>query len=459
MTPSQLDKSESGVDLLVGNPLATAPRHLLIHSAFIFAVAILLRLATGALFLHGFHGTIDGPGFAESTEAVGIAQSLASGNGFSRPWPGAGPTAWLTPIMPAILAADMLIFGLHTRATLIAFVMFNEVCSALTILPVFFAARRIAGGQTSGDPGADRIAALAAWLFVLDPLAASTACKNIWYTTLSGLLGALLLWATLAVRDSKKPMAWIGYGLLWGAELMTHPSFLVLMPVALLWLVWPRRGPKQLTLPAFACLVAVLCCVPWTVRNFVVFHHVVPLRSDFGFELWRFNHDGPSWLYPHHDPAERAAFASLGEYAYVHEKQREALAWIGAHPDAFMRGTARRVMQFWFGIAHPMRELVHGKAWFFKAKFLYISALLVMVLGGLISLRRHRCEYLWLLGAFPAIFPLVYYIAVARDFHRVPIDPVLAIIAAFAMSAWLPAEPREERQISAATSTIGRESV
>ena len=122
--------------------------------------------------------TIDSAGMlTEGYEAVGVAQSLASGNGFAAPWPGAGPTAWLTPVMPAMLAADMRVFGLHSRATLIAFVIFNELCSALTIFPVFFAARRIADGLIPGGPGADRIAALAAWLLVLNPAAGLAACK------------------------------------------------------------------------------------------------------------------------------------------------------------------------------------------------------------------------------------------------------------------------------------------
>jgi 4-amino-4-deoxy-L-arabinose transferase-like glycosyltransferase len=421
----------------------TSQRNILTRPAFIFAVALTLRLATGAIFLHDGQLTIDSAGsFTEGSEAVGIAQSLASGHGFGAPWLGAGPTAWLTPVMPAILAADMLVFGLHSRATLIVFIIFNELCSALTIFPVFFAARRIAGGRIPDDSGGDRIAALAAWLCVLDPLAIALACKSIWYTTLSALLAALLLWATLAVHDSKKPAVWIGYGLLWGVELLTHPTFLVLMPVALLWLVWPRPDSrwldsKRLRLSALACFTAVLCCAPWTVRNFVVFHHFVPLRSDFGFELWRDNHDGPA-LHPNGSGVEHDAFSSLGEYAYVKERQHEALAWVGTHPVAYMRKTARRVMHFWFDVVYPLSTFVHGGTWFFRVKFLYICALLVMALGGLIIVRRGRREYFWLLASFPAIFPLVYYFALARDFHRVPIDPVLAIIAAFAATAWIP---------------------
>jgi hypothetical protein len=439
MKLSPLGKGESGVGSLAGARLLTRP-------ALIFAVALTLRLATGAIFLHGEgrHMTIDSAWqLTEGYEAVGVAQSLASGNGFSRPWPGAGPTAWLTPVMPAILAADMLVFGVHTRATFVVFVIFNEICSALTIFPVFFAAKRIAGG-----PAADRIGALAAWLLALNPAAAVAACKLIWYTTLSGLLGALLLWATLAVRDSKKPTAWIGYGLLWGAQLMTHPSFLVLMPVAVLWLVWERLDSRQLELAALACFTAVLCCVPWTVRNFAVFHHFVPLRSNFGFELWRYNHGGQQ-LHPNSDAFERDAFSSLGEYAYTHEKQREALAWVGAHPTAYLHATAGRVTDFWFGLRALVKAARRG-GWFFKLKSLYACALLIMVLGGLINLRHKRSEYFWLLAAFPAIFPLLYYATVTNDFHRFPIDPVLAVIAAFAVSPWLPAQ----RQGEFATPTI-----
>jgi hypothetical protein len=88
----------------------TAQKNVLVCPVVIFAVALALRLATGAVFLHGGHMTIDSADkLTAGYESVRIAQSLASGNGFSAPWPGAGSTAWLTPVMPAILAADMLV--------------------------------------------------------------------------------------------------------------------------------------------------------------------------------------------------------------------------------------------------------------------------------------------------------------------------------------------------------------
>jgi hypothetical protein len=262
----------------------------------------------------------------------------------------------------------------------------------------------------------------------------------IWYTSLSGLVAAVILWSTLAVRDSESAAAWIGYGLLWGAEAMTNPSLLVVLPVALLWMAWTRSGPKRLALPAIACIVTVLCCVPWTVRNFEMFHHFVPLRSNFGLELWLDNHDGPP-VHPFDNARERAALASLGEPAYMQAKQREAIAWIKSNPRGFARETGKRVVAFWLGDKHPIREFIHRGLWIFKADFLACSALIILVLAGLVAAWRQRREYFPLLAAFPALFPLVYYITIAGVGYRVPIDPVLADIAALGISVWLMGKP------------------
>ena len=146
-------------------------------------------------------------------------------------------------------------------------------------------------------------------------------------------------------------------------------------------------------------------------------------------------------MHPNRDPVEHAAFSSMGEYAYSHEKQREAFDWIGTHPVAFMRASMQRVKYFWFDRPYPLSRFARPGAWFWKVKFLYICALLVMSLTGLVTIWRKRREYFWLLAALPVIFPLLYYATLAYEFHRFPIDPILAIIAAFAVTAWLPTQP------------------
>ena len=70
--------------------------------------------------------------------------------------------------------------------------------------------------------------------------------------------------------------------------------------------------------------------VPWTVRNYEKFHHLIPLRDGFGMALrlgtpgahayhWQQNNLGP-W----HSDAEWNEFQKLGEYEYMQREQRLA---------------------------------------------------------------------------------------------------------------------------------------
>src|SRR5579863_10143982 len=64
-------------------------------------------------------------------ETGNIAYSLAAGHGFSSPyWQETGPTAWLTPVYPALVALIFRIFGIHTSHSFFAVVFLNILVSA-----------------------------------------------------------------------------------------------------------------------------------------------------------------------------------------------------------------------------------------------------------------------------------------------------------------------------------------
>ena len=149
-------------------------------------------------------------------ETGNIAYSVAAGNGFSSPFrEETGPTAWLTPVYPLLVAAMFEIFGTYTFTAFVATVVFNILFSALACVPLFFAAKRIAGLG---------VAAGAAWLWAIFPNATIIPFEWIWDTSLSALLAATLLWATLALADSGRLRNWCAYGLLWGFMLMVNPA-------------------------------------------------------------------------------------------------------------------------------------------------------------------------------------------------------------------------------------------
>jgi hypothetical protein len=59
--------------------------------------------------------------FGFGWETGRIARSIASGQGFSSPFAsGTGPTAWLAPIYPYLLAGVFKVFGVYTNASAVA---------------------------------------------------------------------------------------------------------------------------------------------------------------------------------------------------------------------------------------------------------------------------------------------------------------------------------------------------
>jgi hypothetical protein len=152
--------------------------------------------------------------FAQETGS--IASALVKGKGFSSPFGReTGPTAWLTPVYPLLVAGAFRVFGVATRASFFAVFLLNALFSSAVCIAIFHAGKRIGGlGVGSG----------AAWLWALFPNAVMMPFEWVWDTSLSALLGATILWATLELPESQRMRDWCGYGLLWGFTLMTNPS-------------------------------------------------------------------------------------------------------------------------------------------------------------------------------------------------------------------------------------------
>jgi hypothetical protein len=347
-------------------------------------------------------------------EAWNIAHSLAAHQGFASPflWMSGptGPTAWLTPVFPCLLSVIVRIFGPHTYASLLAILILNEFFSAATCLPLFYLARKVGG---------DRLSSLTAGLWAILPLAILIPYKAVWYISLSALLFAVLMLATLTILASNQPARWLGYGLLWGAQLMTNPSFATTIPFVFLWLIWELRKQRRrwLQLPAYAAIALILTCTPWTIRNFVVFHTFVPLRSNFGLELWRWNNPAGG-LHPSSSSVELTKYIQLGEIPYMKQKRIEAIQFIRTHPGEFVHTTKKRILYFW---------IIGRKEGAFLA-FTNLGFVMLIPLGLLFMVRKNFSHFA-LLAMVPAIFPLLYYLTLASVFYRHAIEPVLTVIA------------------------------
>lgn len=290
-------------------------------------------------------------------------------------------------------------------------------------------------------------ASLAAWLWVILPFAWWTPIQDIWDTALTGFLLTSILWGTFAIRESARPTHWFGYGFLWALATLVNPAVLSVLPFFVIWIwsVWAVRSPRlSMRLPSAALLTCALLLLPWTVRNHHVLGRWIPLRSNFGLELWLGNNPDPGdvnsfALHPLWNHSEAAEFQRMGEIAYVSDKEHEALEYVRSHPASTLRSVLGRVWFYWFAVTD--RPDAHWSTSPAYVKILFVANLFMILLSGMAAIIAFRKSEA---GAFPylivlTVFPLPYYLTHTLVRYRFPIEPVLSILSVYGllwMLAW-----------------------
>ena len=367
-------------------------------------------------------------------ESGNIAYSLASGHGFGSPLRAdTGPTAWMTPLYPLLLSGIMRVFGIYTFPSWVAAVLMNICFSTLACIPLYYAGKRIGGTG---------LAAGAAWLWAIFPNAILLSFQSLWDTSLSALLGATAVWATLRLANSARARDWGAYGFLWGLILMANAAVLSLLPLLLGWAAyrnWKTGGPA-LRNAALACGVIVLCCIPWTIRNYVVFGSIVPLRSTLGLQLWAGNNPRAQviWLggqHPINDTSERAQYTQMGEISYMAAKRKDAVRYMLTHPRHETELIAGRFVMLWSGgTPHPIDDFFKSHSGWFRYVLIFNLCAAFGALAGIVFLFRNHNIYAFPLAAGPLVFPFAYYLTLALPRYRHPIDPTLMLLTAVAIS-------------------------
>jgi 4-amino-4-deoxy-L-arabinose transferase-like glycosyltransferase len=391
-------------------------------------VALALRLAAVAfLYPERLNPNRDHWRFAGETGR--IAQSIVEGKGFSSPLFGdTGPTAWMTPVYPYVVAGTFKIFGVHTKSSAIILLSLNSLFSALTSIPIFFIARRNFG---------DRVARAAGWTWAFFPYAIYFSADFIWATTLTTLLLSLIFLCALHLQDSTRPILWIVFGLLCGISALTDPIVLSVAPFLGAWACYRhyQRGRKWALAAAGAALAFLVVVVPWFIRNYRVFHVVVPFRDNFGLELYLGNngdtwHFAPTGHHPSDSADEMNEYAHLGELAYMARKRQQAFEYISGHPATFILLSFRRMIYLW------------ASFWSFSHRYLQEEELdppnivlcTTLTVLALLGLRRAYREQSLAVVPYTIVlifFPMVYYVTHPEDYYRRPIDPIFLVPAVY----------------------------
>ncbi|HTZ33711.1 MAG TPA: glycosyltransferase family 39 protein [Methylomirabilota bacterium] len=397
---------------------------------FITAAALLFRILYLVYRAHLIPAEVLASAPFEN-EVGNIAAALARGDGFCcvfrQP---TGPTAWVAPIYPLLLAAVFRLFGTFTLPSFYAAVALNAVFSSLACIPLYSAARRVGGSS---------LAVRAAWLWALSPTGLIIPYAWIWDTSLAAFLAALLLWLTLRLPDTALLRDYVIYGFAWAFALLTNPSLGALLPFLFGWAVFrmPAQSSVKVKFASVTLAVILLCCLPWTIRNYAYFHRLIPLRSNFAFEFWSGNNE---IFNPNSRAVNRITryeqthlYASLGENSFFDDKWQKASSFVRSNPGLYLQLCAQRVLATWLGSDSPWEDFRLTDSSLARFLLAWNALTLFLMVAGLIRLFQQRSANFLPIASFPLIFPLAFYLAHTSLRHRHPIDPVIALLVAIAI--------------------------
>ena len=328
-----------------------------------------------------------------------ISRSIAEGQGFGNPLlVHTGPTAWLTPVYPYLLAGVFKLFGVYSKTSALVILSLNALFSALICLPLFRIAQRSFGRG---------VAVTACWIWTLYPYFIYIPSGFVWDTCLGALLVSILFLCALKLKEQPGSWwSWLGFGVLGGLCALTNASTLTLCPILAAWAIYPffqtSNAPRESQTshsarisqnrslwlsPALLVVIGLVATLlPWQIRNYRTFHTPIPLRDNFWLEFWVGNNGNTStWLdtdvHPSINPDQKAIFVRLGEIQYFREKRREALALLVQHPGLYVVQCLRRFVYLWTGFWNldpsNLQDEFHG----FANVYLTLSLTLAMLLG------------------------------------------------------------------------------
>jgi 4-amino-4-deoxy-L-arabinose transferase-like glycosyltransferase len=262
----------------------------------------------------------------------------------------------------------------------------------------------------------------------------------------------LLLWGaierTLAADARASRGTAAAAGLLWGLATLTRELSFYLVPIAALWLLRPRVGvgaegpPRARTIrdltPAAGCaailvVATVLTVAPWTIRNAIVLRAFIPVSTMGGLNLWQGN-----TTLTHLEIYEVLATKGgpVEQDRFCRQMARETIA--ARQPTWIFEKLGEQMPEFWKPGSEALDHLVGRQACGALPAAILVPVELVVVLPylaalglflvGLVRLRFSGAA--WLLLLLLAAYNAAHVIAYATTRFRLPVLPVVFMVAA-----------------------------
>jgi 4-amino-4-deoxy-L-arabinose transferase-like glycosyltransferase len=398
----------------------------------LFAVALALRLA--------YTWLVHGPGavpYSDSATYDELAWNLARGQGFQVMGATAlYPTA-KAPLLPWVVSL------LYRGTGHVYFYAILLQCVIGALVPVIL---RALGRSMFGLP----VGRIAGWLAVVNPLLVFFS-GYLLTESLFCVVMLLALFASVEWLKTPRPGRALGVGVMWGLACLTRPTAMPLPVVVALW-AW---APLSLTVAAsdrlrqlgLLFLGLVLTLAPWTIRNAVVLHELVPISTGGGRTLLDANNakvwDDPvmrgnaistaevePWVskFKNHSEVEVDRMASQEAIAFGLSRWRQwpVIAWAKLarfwRPNAMTESTGR-----WFQRDSLPDRILR----LLDPLLLWSLVVLPLAIWGLVrTLRSTRQHFQMLPLLIIAMFTLSAVVFWGALRMRVPVEPLVVLYAA-----------------------------
>ena len=366
----------------------------------------------------------------DQREYLSLAESVLAGRGLQMFDARFGQTVWAyrTPGYPLLVAA--------CDASPRAVRAVQAIVDTSTVLAVYLLARRLARGESAAPP-----------------MAASLVAVNPFLIYFSGLIlgetvfTATLVWGTYLAVSRRAVAA----GVVLTAGVLVRPSGLLLVPILVGAAV---NSPVNTTgvgpydwwrfLRAASTAAVILCVglLPWAWRNDARLGRWVWTTTNGGITLYDgFNPaatGGSDQRFVTADPTLQPIIRE-GEVARSADLQRRAAQWAGATLNRLPALTLRKIARTWSPVP------LSGE--FGRPLYVLVSAAYAVPFDGLVLVglfRRglsRRAKVMLLLPA--AYFTAVHAMTVGSLRYRVPVEPLLAVVAGSIFLVPSPGTPGE----------------
>lgn len=373
----------------------------------VFLVALAMRLRVASQLIPGRAWSF----FYEYNEFARIAWAVVSGHGYSSPWANTplAPTAVEPPVYSYLLVGIFKLAGAYSYRALWIAVLVNAVFSAITATLIL----RL--GKRDFSPA---VGVLAAWVWSCWLYEAAMAIR-LWESSLAAVLLTVALLFLPSLARSRRISLWLLFGGLAGVAGLTNTTLLAVFPFFWVWL-WVegrRRGQFNGRRALASIAIFVLTLAPWMIRNYTVFHRLMPVRDNFGLELWLGNHEGVTRRFDNDFPIlNPSEYNRVGEIGFMEEKREIAMNFIRQHPAEFLRLSGIRFFHFWSSPEPVIWLPLSIAAWI-----------------GLILALRHKGLAAAPYAVVLLMFPLVYYVTHTFNSYRHPTEPAMFLLAALAV--------------------------